>query len=132
MLVRAEATLGAVLLLSGCSGAATAADVTALASWAASAEMVAEAWAAGTVPRAYGTRAVRTVHHGLKDRRRHLRRHPVGVDIDEALGRLDRAVADLSDAIERGERGRAASTRTRLQAEARTLRAIAGRLEARS
>jgi hypothetical protein len=132
MTVRAAATLGAVLLLSGCSGAGAAADVTALASWAASADMVAEAWVAGTVPRAYGVRAAGTVHQALEDRARRLRRHPVRAEVDEALGRLDRAVADLSDAIERGERGRAASTRARLQAEARALRAIARRLESRS
>ena len=128
---RAGPFLAAVFLaLAGCGGGTleTASQTAALASWAASADMMAEAWLAGAAPRAYTMRALRGVGDAVSARRRQLDDQPAGVESDIAgvAGRLQSAVAELREAVAGGDRGRAGALRERVRAERRALTAARG------
>ncbi|PYM21118.1 MAG: hypothetical protein DMD78_18805 [Candidatus Rokuibacteriota bacterium] len=126
--------IAVLLAAAGCGGSGDATDVRALASWAATTDMVAAAWTQHEVPRRYSLRAVGRARQALTERGRHLDALPAAARarVGEALQRLDRAVAELAEAIERGDRTGAVPIRARLQAEARTLGEVAAGLEARS
>jgi hypothetical protein len=126
--------IAGLLALAGCSGSGGARDVRTLASWAATADMVAGAWSDGMAPRAYSLRAVGRAREALTKHARRLDDLPAELRgrVGAALQRLDRAAADLAAAIERRDRAGAAGTRKRLQAEARILGDVAAGLEARS
>jgi hypothetical protein len=135
MAVTRVGTVLAWLILAGCTGSNDAGTrVETLASWAATAGMLTEAWSTGAVPRAYSLRALGRVREALDERGRRLHDLPAELRgrVGAALQRLDQVTLEVSQAVSRGEREGLDDARRRLQAEHRALRAAADRLRGHS
>lgn len=107
------------MLLGCCKPEDDVVRLEALASWGATAELVAEAWIAGQLPRAYSARAVRLAGGG---RAREAR--IVGED-GRPVGRFDGAVGALVTVLAGGDRAGAEVACAGLSAEVRELRGAA-------